>query len=142
MRVRWPLLGLLLIGSLPGPGCLATRRSVNLDTLNPPYRIENRSPRNPAENRPDVKVVTDRVVAQGSKDEQAITRWLQAHETGWRLDFNSYVPGQQIKGDRFELNFVGPICVMNYAAEGKGDRWVQVSRTVEESDALPELFDR
>ena len=126
--LRWSVGGLLLSLTLGFAGCLAmTRQPVNLARLTSPYRVEIYEKGSPK---------VERTVAPGSPDELAITRWLQAHESGWRTDFNTYAPARRIKADSFDLNFSGRVCVMNYDSNGKGN-WVQVSRTIDDSDALP-----
>jgi hypothetical protein len=124
--VGWSLGVLLLVVA----GCASTRRTVNLSRLTPPYRVEKNE---------GGRTVAEHTVAPGSPDELAITRWLQSHDSGWGMDLNTYALARRIKGDRFDLNFAGRTCVMNYDPNGKGE-WVQVSRTIDESDTLPALF--
>ncbi len=128
----WALVGLGMAGTLMTVGCVATQRTVNVASLSPPYRLEIQE---------RGATVAEHAVASGSKDEQIINQWLQAHESGWRVDINTYAPDRRIKGDHFDINFAGKTCVVNYDPTGKGD-WVQVSRRIGESDALPDLFTR
>jgi hypothetical protein len=124
----WATAGLSLAGLLGVAGCLSlSQRPPKLSRLTPPYRVEVYEKGRP---------VVERPVASGSSDELVITRWLKNHESGWRTDLNTYAPGRRIKGDNFDLNFSGRVCVLNHDPDDKGD-WVQVSRTIDDSDALP-----
>jgi hypothetical protein len=109
---------------------LSLPRTVTVARLGPPYRVEI----------PQAgKHVPAHSVAAGSVQEQAISRWIQSHRSGWRLDFVSYVPVRRIKGDRFDLNFLKGICVLNYQEKPNGS-WVQMSRPIAYGDELQEVF--
>lgn len=115
-------------------GCSVVPLSADVSKLQPPYRVEVNSSRGPGDWN-----VSERTLTAGSPEEQAVTRWLQAHSTGWHPDFTSYVPSRRIRGDGFDLNFVGNLCVLNYHV-GPDDRWSQMSRTVPAKDGIPGVF--
>jgi hypothetical protein len=98
--------------------------------LRPPYRIEVEHSGITVVNRPTIRGVP---LAPGSPEEQAVTRWLQTHSTGWRLDFASYAPGRRILGDGFTLNFLGGLCVLN--ADG-----FEKSLRLKNKDDIPDVF--
>jgi hypothetical protein len=130
-RKGWSIGALSLACMVGLAGCWSlNRRPVNPARFAPPCRLETYE-----NGRPQ----GERTVPPGSSDELAITTWLHVHKSGWHLDFNTYAPGRLVKGDGFNLNLSGRVCVLNYDPDGQGD-WVQVSRTLEESDALPAPF--
>ncbi len=92
----------------------------------PPYRVEQWEGGRP---------VWDRSVVPGSPEERAISRWLQAHASGWRPTFHSYAPVQRIGGDGFRFNFQKGRCILNYRTKRAG-AYFQVSRSIEDSDSI------
>ena len=123
---------LALAGLLAMPACASIGpRSVKTPRLRGPYRIlVYKGP------RPDY----EGEIAPGSAEERAISGWLLAHESGWRTDLNTYVPGRQVEGQDFRLDFHPRLAVLNYDADGKGNWW-QASLAIEEGD-IPDVFAR
>jgi len=135
MRRRWrlakALIGVVVGLSMGVAGCQTLgHRSVDLTRLTSPDRVEIYQ---------GGRTVAEHAVVPGSPEDSSISRWLQAHKSGWRTDYNSYAPGRRIVGDGFDLNFSGRVCVLNYDRDGRGD-WVQVSRSVDDSDSPPAVF--
>ena len=112
-------------------GCSVASWRVPVATLKAPYKLEVTKAGEPTR---------EVVLAPGSEDEREVVRWLAAHESGWKLDLNTYAPGRRIRGEMFDLNFYTTACVLNYGKPGE-DR-IEVSRKIDPDDVPAFLRNR
>lgn len=108
-------------------GYAAVLRTIPVGQFRPPYQVLTYS---------KGRRVGDRPLVPGSREEKTVTRWLRAHPTGWRSDWNSYAQGTCIRGAGFKLNLLSGICVLNYRASPQDSTDVQVSRPIPVGDDL------
>lgn len=87
------------------------------------------------------QIVSERAIAPGSDEDNAIQDWLRSHPDGWRSDRTTYAPQRYVKGPRFTLNFQRARCILNYQPARNG-RWIQVSRPLRADEPIPAIFAR
>ena len=121
----------LIVFVLSTSGCPSIPKEVPSGQLRPPYQVMVYAKGTP---------ITDRPIVPGSREEQAVTKWLRSHTSGWSRDLNSYAPKIYIRGEGFTLNVSKKICVLNYNATPDAKGFTQVSRATEKDDQILALF--
>ena len=86
--------------------------------------------------------VVDRSIEPGSAEERSVADWFNSHSKGWHTSFVTYVPGRQIEGDDFSLNFLNGFCVLNYQYHKRfgGVGHAQVVRNLRSGEPIPDVF--
>ena len=112
------------------PACSIATRTINVAKLGPANQIEVHERGKPMFEHP---------ITAGSTEDQAVQSWLRLHSTGWEHSLASYVPSRRVKGENFDLNFLGNSCVLNYRVNDKGE-WTQVIRPTKEDDPILNVF--
>ncbi len=85
--------------------------------------------------------IAEKVLPSDSPEAKLVARWLEAHDSGWGLDFVNYVPRHWFVGERFYLNLGRNFAALNYQLGDDPKRWIQVSRRIEPGDE-PDVFGR
>ena len=77
----------------------------------------------------DKKEVELCVISEKNSQYQKFTELILKNETGWGVDFNSYMPSLRLYSNNMNVVMIDGLWVVNYESEYFG--WVQLSKEVD-----------
>ena len=65
-------------------------------------------------------------IRKGDEKFSQLKRWLEQNEKGWNPSPATYMPGTEVRGKKFVLNFLHSVAVLNFKSpDGKYNQYVK-----------------